>query len=68
MRCWPEWLVKLPLESEVIRMFPEPAKLSAIIGSVAALIETTTVFGALAHPDVNDQKRQETANYVLAPT
>jgi hypothetical protein len=51
-------------------MFPRLAKTFAIVGSVATLVETTTVFGAFAEPgfggvwlpDVNDQKREETAN------
>jgi len=32
-------------------MFPKLARTFAISGSVAALVETTTVFGALAEPD-----------------
>ena len=60
----------------MIHTFPKLEKAFAIIGSIVALVETTTVFGALAEPDfggvrlsdVNDQKRQETANYAPAPT
>ena len=44
------------------------AKTFAILGSVAAPVKMTTVFGALAEPDfcgvrlphINDQNRQET--------
>jgi hypothetical protein len=55
----------------VVRRFPKLAKTFAIIGSVAALVETAIVFGTLAEPDfanmqlpdVNDQEHQDTANY-----
>ena len=62
----------------MVRRFRKLAKTFAIIGSVAALVETAIVFGTLAEPDfanmqppdVNDQEHQDTAtmpNYRAIP-